>query len=343
MKIMLLFVSLIFTQLVNAQIDSAKIYFNKGDTAFEQKRFLLAEKNYVKGLRYDSTNNTIINNLASCYIEMRRYGNALMLYKKLYANNNNDNNALNQLAELSFMGHNWNEAVQYSKLCVEKNIGSKMHYKIAKSYFEQEDYALSSKSLGAASKEEPTNGEIPYLMANIWLQMQRADKAIEMFKIALQLDTTKYAWYYELGNTYHQIDSLNEAIPYFEKALEKGLSNDLQMQRTLGILYLSCKKYEKGIEIMEKVIAKKPMDKSLYEDMGYAFYENKKYDDAITWWDKILTIDQNDARTLYMIGIAYQKKGDDTKGNKLCDLAIEMDPKLMGLRKEMKMPQGMGL
>ena len=342
MKNIFIFICLFLQFSAFSQNDSAIYFFAKGDSAFEQKRYLLAEKNYTKGMQYDSSNINIVNKLATCFIEMRRYGNALMLYKKIYINTSN-NEALIQLAELSFMGHNWNDAIQYSKLCVEKNIGQKMHYKIAKSYYEQEDYAMSSKSLGAASKEEPTNGEIPYLMANIWLQMQRADKAIEMYKIALSLDTTKYAWYFELGNTYQQLDSLGLAIPYFEKALEKGLSNDLQMQRTLGILYISNKNFDKGVALMEKVIAKKPMDKSLFEDMGYAFYENKKYDDAIEWWDKILTIDQNDARTLYMIGIAYQKKGDNTKGGKLCDVAIEMDPKLAGLRKEMKMPQGMGL
>jgi tetratricopeptide (TPR) repeat protein len=90
------------------------------------------------------------------------------------------------------------------------------------------------------------------------------------------------------------------------------------------------------------VIAKKPLDKTTYNDVAYAFYNAKKYKDAIDWWDKILQIDKQDAKALYMIGIAYQKDGNKDKGSKLCDIAIQLDPSLASLRKEQKI-EGMGL
>ncbi len=343
MKLYFIIVFCFLSTAIFSQIDSAFVFFKKGDSAYQEKKFQVAEKNYVKGLQYDSTNNNIIKNLANCYLEMKKYNLALNFFKKLYTNNANDTSALIQIADISYMWHTWNDAVKFINLCIDKKIGLKMNYKLAKSYYEQEEYVLCSKALGKASAEDPTNAEIPFLMANIWLQMQRNDKAIEMFKIALQLDTTKYDYYFQLASVYQQLDSLAQALPYYELALAKGMGNDLQMTRTLAVLYTTNKQYEKGIALMEKVIAKKPMDKTLFEDMGYAFFENKKYDDAIDWWDKILQIDKNDARTLYMIGIAYNKKGDSEKGGRLCDMAIEMDPKLAGLRKEMKMPQGAGL
>jgi hypothetical protein len=37
-----------------------------------------------------------------------------------------------------------------------------------------------------------------------------------------------------------------------------------------------------------------------------------------------------------MIGMCYQKKGDDQKGKLLCDKAIAMDPSLESHKKEMK-------
>jgi tetratricopeptide (TPR) repeat protein len=57
-----------------------------------------------------------------------------------------------------------------------------------------------------------------------------------------------------------------------------------------------------------------------------------KYDDAIAFWDRILAADKEDARALYMIGMSFQKKGQETKGMALCNKAIEMDPSLNGLR-----------
>jgi tetratricopeptide (TPR) repeat protein len=74
--------------------------------------------------------------------------------------------------------------------------------------------------------------------------------------------------------------------------------------------------------------------------MGDTYYRMGKYDQAITHWDKILAYDKQNARSLYMIGMAFQKKGEMKKGQAICDKAIELDPSLTVMRKE---KQGAGL
>lgn len=77
--------------------------------------------------------------------------------------------------------------------------------------------------------------------------------------------------------------------------------------------------------------------------LAEAFYYKKKYDEAIAYWDKILEYDKTSASSLYMIGMAYQKKGgkeNTNKGITLCDKAIEMDPALASL-KQKKMTMGL--
>jgi len=71
-----------------------------------------------------------------------------------------------------------------------------------------------------------------------------------------------------------------------------------------------------------------------------AYYYKGKYQMAIDYWDRILEYDKENAATLYMIGMAYQKKGDKEKGIALCDKAIQMDPSLSSL-KQKKMNIGM--
>jgi tetratricopeptide (TPR) repeat protein len=63
------------------------------------------------------------------------------------------------------------------------------------------------------------------------------------------------------------------------------------------------------------------------------------YQDAINNWDKVLQLDQSNARALYMIGMSYQKMGQKDKGMALCDKAIEMDPSLASLKSK-KMDMG---
>jgi tetratricopeptide (TPR) repeat protein len=86
-----------------------------------------------------------------------------------------------------------------------------------------------------------------------------------------------------------------------------------------------------------KVLEKKPADLILLYSVADTYYRLKRYQEAIDYWDKILFYDKENAKALYMIGMAYQKKGDTSKGRQLCDKAIEMDPSLKNLKREMKM------
>ena len=69
-----------------------------------------------------------------------------------------------------------------------------------------------------------------------------------------------------------------------------------------------------------------------------AYYYSGKYQDAIDYWDKVLTFDKTNAQSLYMIGMSYQKKGEKDKGVALCDKAIEMDPDLAKYKQKKSMP-----
>ena len=71
-----------------------------------------------------------------------------------------------------------------------------------------------------------------------------------------------------------------------------------------------------------------------------AYYFKGKYQPAIDYWDRILEHDKENASALYMIGMAYQKKGEKEKGQHLCDRAIEMDPSLASLKQKKQMPGG---
>lgn len=326
-----------------AQKDSVDYYYNLGKKAFTEKRYLLAEKMYTKSLVFEPTKFETQFELAEALYEMKKYGFAIKQYKSALLLQPNEPLVLERLANLSFMGRQWVDAISYAKICLEMKIGEKMNFIIAKSYYEQEEYVQSSKFLEAASKEDPNNGQIPYLMGNIWSEMNQPKKALEMYSIALSKDTSNTNWIFEVATLYNDLGDSKTAISYYEKALAKGMSSDLNLKTTLGLAYINAGQYEKGEDLVKMVVAKKPMDKTIFNNVAYAYYDVKKFDKAIEWWDEILRIDKQDAKALYMIGIAFRKSGNEEKGNKLCDAAIALDPSLAGLKKEMMPPQGMGL
>jgi tetratricopeptide (TPR) repeat protein len=343
MKLFLLPFFCFFTVVGYTQNDSSNHYATLGKQAFGERKYLVAERNFTKSLKFDPKNTLVLIDLADAYYEMRKYGNAIQEYKNIITLDANNAVALEKLSTLCFMSRQWTETITYAKQCIEKKIGDKMHYKIAKSYYELEDYMQSSKYLQTASKEDATNADIPYTMANIWAEMNQAKKALEMYAIALSMDSSKSQWYDEVASIYNDIGDFPNAIINYEKAVAKGMQLNTNLNLTLGLLYIQVGQYAKGETMVQTVVAKKPMDKTLYNDIGYAYYSKEKYAEAIKWWDEILRIDKQDAKALYMIGIAFRKSGDEAKGNHLCDAAIALDPNLASLKKQMMPPQGMGL
>jgi tetratricopeptide (TPR) repeat protein len=342
MKWLPVIITLLFCAQLKAQTDSAAYFYAQGKQAREEKKYLLAERHFGQALKYDKDNEAIQLDQAAVLLEMKKYYPARGIFEQILQKTPNHKLALEQMALLSFNQKQWADAEKYGKQCLAAKIGSGMNYRVAKSLFQQESYPEASKYLEAANAEDPKNAEVPWLMANIWLEMNHVQKGIEMYEIALSLDSSNQAWHYDLAGIFNQTGNAKKALYHYERALALGLTTDLNTMAEIGNVYLANQQFDKGLELMKKVIAKKPLDKTLYNDVAYGYYNAKKYKDAIQWWDEILRIDKTDARALYMIGIAYQKDGNKEKGSRLCDAAIALDPSLQSLRKEQKM-EGLGL
>ncbi|MCC7379773.1 MAG: hypothetical protein IT255_10460 [Chitinophagaceae bacterium] len=79
-------------------------------------------------------------------------------------------------------------------------------------------------------------------------------------------------------------------------------------------------------------MSRKPGDKELIRDVAVAFYDRKMYDKCLEYCQKLMEMDMKDGKALYQAGLCFQKKGEVTKGQQMCDKAIELDPSLAGLR-----------
>ena len=79
---------------------------------------------------------------------------------------------------------------------------------------------------------------------------------------------------------------------------------------------------------------RKPNNKELLNNIAHAFYDTKKYNDALDYFTKILNLNPQDATTLYMAGMTFQKQGQKEKGQSICDKAIAMDPSLAEKRQK---------
>lgn len=338
MKRMILLAALVAGSTITfAQSDSASHYLKKGLEEKAIGRKLESLKNFEKAVKFDANSKPVLTELAATYYDMRKYFPAYETYKKLV--DLGDNSAANykQLFHLAYNLRQQDDVIKYADLLKKADPNERVNFYLGKVHYDRENYGEAIRILNMAAKEDATNGEIPYMIARSYSDMSNHKQAIPFFQKAIALDTTKPNWIYEMGLIYYAIHDDKNALKYIQMAGDKGLNRDNSYLENLGIAYLNAGDLDKGVEIMDEVLKRKPSDINVLNMVAEAFYYKGKYQKAIDYWDQILYYDKTNASALYMIGMSYQKKGDKAKGQQLCDKAIEMDPSLAALKQKKQM------
>ncbi|HVG16324.1 MAG TPA: tetratricopeptide repeat protein [Chitinophagaceae bacterium] len=322
----------------SAQNDSAQIFLQKGLDEKAKGRRMESLKHFEKAYTYNKSDKQITSELASVYMDLRRYAQAREKYLQLEQMGEIGAANYKQLMLLSFNMRQFEEAIKYANVLKKVDPAEKVSYYIGKANYEREFYGDAIKHLDVAAKEDAANAEVPYLIARAYADMMNYKLAIPYFQKAIALEPAQSRWIYEMALMYYGMHDDKNALKYMLEAAEKGLKRDNEYLENLGIAYLNVGMFNEGLEIMKEALNRRPTDMNLLNMIAEALYEAKKYDQAIEHWDKILELDKTSASSLYMIGLSFQKKGEKQKGMALCDKAIQMDPSLAKNKSKMEMP-----
>lgn len=180
-----------------------------------------------------------------------------------------------------------------------------------------------------------------------YLQKQQSRKALEAFKKAIKIKPDLALAYNNLGLLFYEEKQYEKAKYYFSKVLQ--LNNDVRAKFyahfNLGRIYRRQGNFKKAISNLEaaarlnpsyepvkreykiavslSLIHEKQKDKSLYEELGNFYFENREFDNALKTYEKT----PKGPRRYYNLGRVCFAKGDFKKAEVLCRLAIKDDPK----------------
>lgn len=321
--------------------DSAVFFLQKGLQEKQTGRRMEAFKNFEKAYKFDNNNKSVVSELAASYYDLRKYQQAKDTYKKLEELGDQSPATYKHLMDLSFNLKQNEDVIIYANKLKKADPAEKINFYIGKIHYQQENYGDAIKHLTAAIKEDEQNAEAPYMIARSYADMQNYKQSIPFFQKAIDLDTSKNSWIYELALIYYAIHEDKNALKYMLLAGEKGYKRDNEYLENLGIAYLNAGDLDQGVAIMNEILKKRPSDMNVLNLVAEAYYYKGKYQQAIDYWDQVLFYDKGNASALYMIGMSYQKKGEKEKGQHLCDKAIEMDPSLSALKQKKQMPGGL--
>ena len=312
--------------------DSVKVLLKKAKIEQEAGRQKMALEYLQMAVAVDQNLVDAQKSLGLQAVELRQFDMAKQAFLKVLASQPNDAIALENVLQIAFNFRKWEEAIQFGKRLLVLNQGKRVNYMIGKSYYELEDYGQCYKFLETAFTEEPKNIEIPTMFARSLMEMSNFKAAARYYLEALKIDSNNNGLLNELAMTYSAMNDEKAAVVYYEKAMEKGYRVDNNFVENISNSYIAAGMPEKGMNMLLKLLEKRPGDIDLLNNVADNYYRMGNYKEAINYWDKVLYLDREEARALYMIGMCYIKMGDKTKGATLCNKAIDMDPSLKQFR-----------
>lgn len=308
-----------------AQSDSAKFYFKKGTDEQTARRYLVAAKNFDKAIQFDATYVDAYIGNGKVNLSMRRVDAAQTNFEKAYHLQPDNQEAIKELANLYINNKQFQQAADLAQKC--KNC-PEVERIIAMSSYKMEDYAKAITSLEKYLVKNPNDAEATYTLGRSYLEIEDFKSAIRQYQKALVLDPTKNVWMYELALQLANSNDYPNAKKYFLMAAEAGYPKSNDFLENLGFIYINTGDVDNGLKNLIVVLSRKPNNKELLNDMAQALYTAKHFDDALTYYQKLLELNPKDANSLYMAGITFQKMGQKDKGIAMCDEAIKIDPAL---------------
>ena len=147
-----------------------------------------------------------------------------------------------------------------------------------------------------------------------YYKLQKATEAIIEYKNTIELFPKDGMALRGIGNVYYDImDDHDNAMEYYEKAIEVDEDDSKPIYYKLGWLYNDKERYDDAIKILLKAIEYDSEDSGYREELGYAYYQKEEYEFALTQLNKAINLDDASKLGYYYKGlcfIATNKKGE---------------------------------
>jgi tetratricopeptide (TPR) repeat protein len=300
--ILAIIVALSCTHLIAQTTDSSQFYFKKGMDEKVARRYLVASKYFDKAIEFNPKFTEAFIENGKVNLEMRKIDPALINFIKANELEPSNAEAIKQLATLYFNNRQFQKAIDMAQKC---NC-SESERIIAMCNYYSEDYGKAVAGLQKVLTKSPADVEACYTLAKSYLELEEDKNAIPWYQKAVELDTTKNVWMYELGLIFYNQDQYADALKYFVKAGNAGYQPSNDYLENIGFAYLYTNDVENGMKNLSTVLSRKPNNIELLSDVAQAMYHAKHYDEALAYYQKLIELNPKDSKALYMAGMTFQ-------------------------------------
>ena len=287
--------------------------------------------------------------IAEQYEQEEKYAEAYLEYKKELSHRKDDVELLTRLGHLALMLEKKEDAVSYFNQIIALDSSNTMAHEQLMSIYEHEDrfkyyvyrgnlnilqqhytYALNDykKAVDAACNDEDKIRTARLVLAGIYEQLGKDDKAIDEFVQIIDLGTKEAYPFIKLAELYTKTDFQSAAISILEKALsydieevreilaglyikssmpEKALETT-QVELTKIRAYMDMEENEKAFELMNALPENEKKTPQYYALLAQYYFQKNMLDDALETVNEYEKLNYNSPLVFQMRALIYEKK-----------------------------------
>ena len=308
---------------------------------------------YQRALRYDRENPEIYKNLSQTYRHTKNFSSAIETAEKSLALKNDDINSRILLGNIFYEQGRYKDAIeqydQVLKIDPEKpavlynkasallkggdefaamehfqkagafdrigEVAHKAYSRLGALYTERNQYDSAEEFLKKAVAIRPQNPLNHYNLGIVYLRQKKNKEAMDEFTAAENMGEQNAMMLENLGEAYYSLKNYDKSLEMYSKVATID-SRNVRILSKIGEIFYDTGHLDRALEAYSKITAIDPLTENArvaYLNMGNILDDAQRYDEAISMYEKALTISPKDDSTFYNMGLAYLHSGKPEK------------------------------
>jgi tetratricopeptide (TPR) repeat protein len=174
---------------------------------------------------------------------------------------------------------------------------------------------------------DPDSAEYYLYLGSFYEELERYDEALETLQRGATLDDQNHRIFFRMGVVHDKAGHKPAAIEAMKRVLQLQ-PEDVEALNFLGYTYAELGIHlDEAEALIQNALSKKPDDGYISDSLGWVYFKQGRYDEALKWLNRAADLVPDDPAILEHLGDLHQKLGHKEKALKYYRHSLEVQTK----------------